>query len=134
MVRRQTRAQKRNRRQQNKSRRNNRRQNKSLRRKRKSRRKLRGGVILHSDVKKDVMNIVDKINSNQNVQRRILDKHKEIIQANPKIRFARDIYFVDDPDLNKLLFNNKELRKLVDRRNNPVNVLILAYAILTGIE
>ena len=43
MVRRQTRAQKRNRRQQNKSRRNNRRQNKSLRRKRKSRRKLRGG-------------------------------------------------------------------------------------------
>lgn len=44
MVRRQTRAQKRNRRQQNKSRRNNRRQNKSLRRKRQSRRKLRGGV------------------------------------------------------------------------------------------
>lgn len=43
MVRRQTRAQKRNRRQQNKSRRNNRRQNKSLRRKRQSRRKLRGG-------------------------------------------------------------------------------------------
>ena len=42
MVRRQTRAQKRNRRQQNKSRRNNRRQNKSLRRKRQSRRKLRG--------------------------------------------------------------------------------------------
>ena len=44
MVRRQTRAQKRNRRQQNKSRRNNRRQNRSLRRKRQSRRKLRGGV------------------------------------------------------------------------------------------
>ena len=43
MVRRQTRAQKRNRRQQNNSRRNNRRQNKSLRRKRQSRRKLRGG-------------------------------------------------------------------------------------------
>ena len=43
MVRRQTRAQKRNRRQQNKSRRNNRRQNRSLRRKRQSRRKLRGG-------------------------------------------------------------------------------------------
>ena len=43
MVRRQTRAQKRNRRQQNKTRRNNRRQNKTLRRKRQSRRKLRGG-------------------------------------------------------------------------------------------
>ena len=48
MVRRQTRAQKRNRRQQNKSRRNNRRQNKSLRRKRQSRRKLRGGRMCNT--------------------------------------------------------------------------------------
>ena len=47
MVRRQTRAQKRNRRQQNKSRRNNRRQNKSLRRKRQSRRKFRGAAGSH---------------------------------------------------------------------------------------
>jgi len=132
MVRRQTRVQKRNRRQQNKSRRNNRRQNKSLRRKRQSRRKLRGGVIMTSEQQKDVDNIVDKINSN--VKRRILDKHREIIQADPTIKFARDIYYKDDPVLNNLLFERKDLKELVNPRNSTVNVLILAYSELTGIE
>ena len=132
MVRRQTRAQKRNRRQQNKSRRNNRRQNKSLRRKRQSRRKLRGGVVITPEQKNDVNTIVGKINSND--KRLIINKHKEIIQANPKLRFAYDIYFEYDSDLKKLLFEREDLKKLVSPINSKVNVLILVYSEITGIE